>query len=108
MPDGAPHSHPPSEPRVEKRTAKDFGAGYDRPARLQMLVALVLGLVLVAIPLYLWRRPRAESPIVSAQPDAEAAPLAASLDADAGDDAGGPVAIGEFKVLECHDPGSRH
>src|SRR5512140_1027414 len=87
---------PPSEPRPDRR-ARDFGLGYDRPARLQMLVALVLGLVLVAIPLYLWRRPRAESPIVSAQPDAEAAPLAASLDLDAGpgDDAGGPVTLGD-------------
>ncbi len=101
--------HPPSEPRQDRR-ARDFGAAYDRPARLQMLVALVLGLVLVAIPLYLWRRPRAESPIVTAQADAEAAPLASALDADAGagDDAGGPVALGELKVLECHDPGSRH
>jgi hypothetical protein len=101
--------HPPSEPRTVRR-GRDFGLGYDRPARLQMLVALVLGLVLVAIPLYLWRRPRAESPILSSQPDAEAAPVAANLDIDAGspDDAGGPVGLGEFRVLECHDPGSKH
>jgi hypothetical protein len=101
--------HPPSEPRADRR-ARDFGLGYDRPARLQMLVALVLGLVLVAIPLYLWRRPRAESPIVAAQPDAEAAPLAANVDGDAGppDDGGGSVALGEFRVVECHDPGSKH
>ncbi len=101
--------HPPSEPRPARR-ARDFGLGYDRPARLQMLVALVLGLVLVAIPLYLWRRPRVDSPILSAQADAEAAPLAANVDPDAGagDDGGGPVGLSELRVLECHDPGSRH
>jgi hypothetical protein len=101
--------HPPSEPRPD-RGARDFGAGYDRPARLQMVVALVLGLVLVAIPLYLWRRPRAESPIVAAQPDAEAAPIATNVDGDAGppDDAGAGLALTDPRVLECHDPGSRH
>ena len=103
---GAP-SHPPSEPRTDKRDGKDFGTGYDRPARLQMLVALVLGLVLVAIPLYLWRRQRAESAVVAAQPDAEAAPMIATNDAGDGD-AGGPLLLGEAKIVECHDPGSKH
>ncbi len=107
-PAGGGSGHPPSEPRPDRR-ARDFGAAYDRPARLQMLVALVLGLVLVAIPLYLWRRPRAESPIVSAQADAEAAPMAAAFDADArAPDDAGAVALGEPRVLECHDPGSKH
>jgi hypothetical protein len=103
----APPSHPPSEPRTEKRRGADLGMGYDRPARLQMLVALVLGLVLVAIPLYLWRRPRAESPIVT--PDADTpAPLytGGAIDADASAaDASGPLALDGPKILECHDPG---
>ncbi len=108
MPEGAP-SHPPSEPRPERRGNKDFGASYDRPARLQMIVALVLGLVLVAIPLYLWRRPRAESPVVASDPDAQAAPMASATDArvSSSDDAGGPLLLGEMKVIECHDPGPK-
>lgn len=100
-------SHPPSEPRPDKSGNKDLlGGGYDRPARLQMIVALVLGLVLVAIPLYLWRRPRAESPVVAAE-DAQAAPLASLADAQAAEDAGGPLALGEPKLIECHDPGPK-
>ena len=52
---------PPSEPRSSRASFDALDAQVDRPARLQMIVALILGLVLVAIPLYLWRRPRAES-----------------------------------------------
>jgi hypothetical protein len=33
------------------------GAGGDRPIRAQLVVALVVGLILIAVPLYLWRRP---------------------------------------------------
>jgi hypothetical protein len=69
-----------------------------------MLVALVLGLVLVAIPLYLWRRPRVESAVVISDADGGAAALA-GVDARAPDDAGAGLAITEPRVLECHDPG---
>jgi hypothetical protein len=83
--------------------------GYDRPARLQMVVALVLGLVLVAIPLYLWRRPRVESAIVATDADTPA-PYAAGAVLDAGanepDAGGGPLVLDGPRVLECHDPGS--
>jgi hypothetical protein len=103
MPDGSPPL-PPSEPRPERPGLRDV-IGYDRPARLQMIVALVLGLVLVAIPLYLWRRPRVESRVLVSDADGG---LAAHVSADAEtatEDAGGPVALGEARVLECHDPG---
>jgi hypothetical protein len=33
----------------------------DRSVRAQMIIALVAGLIMVAVPLYLWRRPRAEA-----------------------------------------------
>lgn len=33
------------------------GGGGDRPLRAQLVIALVIGLVLLAVPLYLWRRP---------------------------------------------------
>jgi hypothetical protein len=35
--------------------------GGERPVRIQIIVALVATLILVAIPLYLWRRPQPES-----------------------------------------------
>jgi hypothetical protein len=84
----------------------------DRPARIQMFVALGLGFVLVAIPLYLWRRPRAETDPVTGSAEAKAAVVltlaeagAAFAPADAG--ASSPVALSEPKVSECHDPGPR-
>ncbi|MCS6898810.1 MAG: hypothetical protein RMJ98_03725 [Myxococcales bacterium] len=52
-----PSSLPPSHP-----TYRHLGtAGVDRSVRVQMIIALVAGLVMVAVPLYLWRRPRAEA-----------------------------------------------
>jgi len=83
----------------------------DRPARLQMIVALILVLVLVAIPLYLWRRPRAESIAAaadaadaSADPNATGAPLASGAATPV--DEGKPT-LGEAQTLSCHDPGSK-
>lgn len=76
----------------------------DRPARLQMIVALLLGLVLVAIPLYLWRRPRAESIAVSAAADAAAPVDTSAAPAAPAED---KVLVGEPKLLSCHDPGPK-
>jgi hypothetical protein len=97
---------------VELDLGAGLGAGLDRPARIQMIVAVVLGLVLVAIPLYLWRRPRAETdPVVGS---AEAKPAVVLSAAEAGVafapiDAGAPpaVALSEVRVSECHDPGPK-
>lgn len=73
-----------------------------------MIVALILGLVLVAIPLYLWRRPRAES-IAAATADAGAAAMpAASAFAKVtapGEDT--KPTLTDAKVLACQDPGSK-
>lgn len=80
----------------------------DRPARLQMIVALLLVLVLVAIPLYLWRRPRAESIVASSSTDAGGEPTtlrAPSSTTVSADDA--KPSLGEAKSLLCQDPGPR-
>jgi hypothetical protein len=97
-------SVPPSEPRPSRGSLSVIDAQIDRPARLQLIVALLLALVLVAIPLYLWRRPRAESIAVTAPSDAGAAPV---------DTIGGSsppeekVTVTEPKLLSCHDPGPK-
>jgi len=52
------------------------GGGPDRPLRAQIVVALVTALALVAVPMYLMRRP---SPSNSAKADASASPSTAPL-----------------------------
>lgn len=91
-------SVPPSEPRGSRASIADIHADVERPARLQMIVAGVLLLVLVAIPLYLWRRPRAES-IASDTKDGglELAPVAEPE----------KIMVSEGKTLSCHDPGPK-
>lgn len=70
-----------------------------------MIVALILGLVLVAIPLYLWRRPRAESISVSAGTvDAGVLPAVTAATTPGTDE---KLVIGEAKTLSCHDPGPK-
>ncbi len=47
----------PSEPSLRRLGVGGGGGGGDRPLRAQLVVALMVGLVLLAVPLYLWRRP---------------------------------------------------
>jgi hypothetical protein len=125
MPDVREPSHPPSEPQPPLiRSISDAAGGLaDRPVRIQLFVAALLGLVLVATGLYLWRRPRAA--LESAEGgSASAAAVAASssnelLLADAGIAAAvaaqlqpdnsvvNGVAISDARVLGCHDKGSK-
>lgn len=52
------HTMPPSHPGGYRH----LGTGsVDRSVRVQMIIALVAGLVMIAVPLYLWRRPKAEA-----------------------------------------------
>jgi hypothetical protein len=99
-------SVPPSEPRSSRASFDALDAQVDRPARLQMIVALILGLVLVAIPLYLWRRPRAES-IAVASGALDAGALPAVTGAAATPPSEDKLVIGEAKNLSCHDPGPK-
>ena len=47
---------------------RQLGSGGQQPVRVQMIIGLVVGLVLVAVPLYLWRRPeQASTPAASAE-----------------------------------------
>ena len=98
-------SVPPSEPRSSRASFDALDAQVDRPARLQMIVALILGLVLVAIPLYLWRRPRAE-PIVVATGATDAGTLTA-VNLGSASTPDEKLVIGEAKTLSCHDPGPK-
>jgi hypothetical protein len=62
MPPTPPPSLPPSQPAPFRH----LGTGaVDRSVRVQMIIALVAGLVMVAVPLYLWRRPRSENGVDS-------------------------------------------
>jgi hypothetical protein len=85
--------------------------GIDRVARLQTIAAVVLGLALIAIPLYLWRRPRSESPPVTSAVvgSAPGSPFGdAGLPDAAGSASAEPsVQLSDAKVLECHDTGSK-
>lgn len=98
-------SSPPSQPSPYRYLGRGGG---DRPVRLQIIIALVAGLILVAVPLYLWRRPRPE-PI----PNADAAVADAGVFApfDAGTpivavDAGPPsLSLAPFTNVKCENPG---
>jgi hypothetical protein len=70
----------PSEPNL-RRLGVGNGGGGDRPLRAQLVVALVAGLILIAVPLYLWRRPTGGE---HAGADAGAAASAATLTIEGG------------------------
>ncbi len=98
---------PPSQPSPYRYLGRGGG---ERPVRLQIVIALVAGLILVAVPLYLWRRPRPES-----IPSADAA-VAADAGTPPPPDAGmfqptatAPpppnVQLSSFTPLKCTNPG---
>lgn len=97
---------PPSQPSPYRYLGRGGG---ERPVRLQIVIALVAGLILVAVPLYLWRRPRPES-----IPSADAAVSADAGSADAADAMFQPstptppppsVQLSGFTTLRCENPG---
>jgi hypothetical protein len=75
-----------------------------------MIIALVAGLVLVAVPLYLWRRPDPGERVEPAPPPVDAGltvvdgavPYVPLVDASA---ASPPVKLSAFKTVKCLDPG---
>jgi hypothetical protein len=78
---------------------------HERPARLQMIVALALGLLLVALPLYLWRRPRAES--INVTTSATPGDGAAAFGVRPAPEPEPPIVLAPPKVLACQDPGPK-
>lgn len=121
-------STPPSQPSPYRYLGR---GGAERPVKVQIIIALVAGLVLVAVPLYLWRRPQPETipsadaatvgavlpPGSSALLAPGAAPGAPALGfpgaplpgggvvpgADAG--TGSRIEVAPVKTLKCQDPG---
>jgi hypothetical protein len=83
-----PRSSIPSisgEPRL-RRLGVGSSAGIDRPLRAQLVVAGVLGVILMAVPLYLMRRPSG-TPVVTPESSASRSapkPAAAPMPVDAG------------------------
>lgn len=108
-------SRPPAQPSPYRYLGRGGG---ERPVRLQIIIALVAGLILVAVPLYLWRRPRPES-IPSA--DAAVASASAGVSApaktsvaavnpffvagDAGPGLTSGVTLSPFTTIRCENPG---
>jgi hypothetical protein len=101
-------SVPPSEPRSSRVSLANLDSQVDAPARLQMIVALILGLVLVAIPLYLWRRPRAESIAVSRTGGADGGSLSTAVTTPPSSaDSDAKITLSEPRVLQCQDAGTK-
>jgi hypothetical protein len=56
-PQRPPFPSAPSEPSLRRLGVGSSRGGGERPLRAQLVVALVVGFVLLAVPLFLWRRP---------------------------------------------------
>lgn len=91
-------------PENSRASFEALDAQVDRPARLQMAVALLLLVVLIAVPLYMWRRPRAEAIPVSSGGEAALPPVTSTASAAPPDE---KVVLGDAKIISCHDPGPR-
>jgi hypothetical protein len=109
-----PSSSPSPPADVRSIAPLHLGAGPEdpdaRPARAQMLAALFLGLALVAVPLYLRRRPHEDHTINEiAEPGASMS--GAQVVVSPGSPPVGPplaaITLSESRVLECHDPGPK-
>jgi len=75
-----PFPSAPSDPPL-RRQGGGPSAPHARPIRAQLIVVVVLGLMLLAVPLYLWRRPSLVAKVKSepsAQSSASAAPIVAT------------------------------
>jgi hypothetical protein len=99
-------SQPPSQPSPYRQ----LGSGGQQPVRVQMIIGLVVGLVLVAVPLYLWRRPEqaSQESLEALTTDGGVLALDGStayvplMDASANP----KVKLSSFEIIRCQDPGS--
>jgi hypothetical protein len=113
VPEGSYPPRAPSDPKpLPSRRGADGGSDSGPLASLAWLPAIivgVLGILLVAVPLYLWRRPRATLAPVGDAGTAENDALDASLGGidivDSGPDAG--IRLSDPRVLECYDSSSK-
>src|SRR5690606_32523947 len=67
----------PSEPSLRRLGVGGSNGGGDRPLRAQLVVALVAVLILLAVPLYLWRRPSSQENAPAGSSSAAAAAASA-------------------------------
>ena len=74
-PSRPPFPSAPSEPSL-RRLGVSSGGGGDRPIKAQLMVALVALIILLAVPLYLWRRPSLHTSTADAGVVATAVPSA--------------------------------
>jgi hypothetical protein len=101
-------SIPPSQPRTPSRLSHAEIDKQDRASRWQMLGMLIMGMVLIGVPLYFWRRPaqsRADAP-VQAPSLSEALPFAPTTTAgliDSGAEPKTAFSLGEVRILSCRD-----
>src|SRR5690348_772829 len=97
-------SSPPSQPSPYRYLGRGGG---ERPVRLQIIIALVAGLILVAVPLYLWRRPKPESIPSADAATADAGAPSPDAGTFAGIDAGPPsgINLSPFTTVKCENPG---
>ncbi|MFT3775616.1 MAG: hypothetical protein QM820_60490 [Minicystis sp.] len=96
-------SSPPSQPSPYRYLGRGGG---ERPVKLQIIIALVAGLIIFAVPLYLWRRPKPD-PIPTADAavvDAGAPPAASPIVAFDAGPAGG-ISLSPFTTIKCEKPG---
>src|SRR5690349_24785171 len=102
-------SHPPSDPHPVLARASLFLGGEDRPVRIQLVAALLLGLVLVATGLYVWRRPRSadaaasDSVAPSASAAASAVGIVTAAPGPVEPASPSPVSLSDARVLACQD-----
>jgi hypothetical protein len=108
-------SAPQSPNHVPSTRVSTIGGRVQRDVRLQAALALVVGVALVAVPLFIWGRGKtkaaAPTPSVSASDSiaGDAGPpvvifgdAGAAVSVDAG---GRSITFGEPKYLKCQDPG---
>jgi hypothetical protein len=103
--------HPPSDPRsVVARGRIVSRVGLDSSLRAQLSIALVVGVLLIAGGLYMWRRPHSAPDALtgpaaadaSSRADEAVAPLGSASPASLA-----PIALSDARVLACHDPGPK-
>ena len=99
-----PSYRAPSEPSLRRLGVGGGGGG--RPIRAQLVIALVVGLVLLGVPLYLWRRPSGtENAIADAGRELDGGTLVDGAPGTAAGDGGGKggerVRVGGAERVKC-------
>ncbi len=102
-----PYPSAPSDPNLRRLGVGSPGQK-EKPVRAQLIVALVAGLILLAVPLYLWRRPALRvavgadaAPASSPSGAAVLAPPIVVPTPDAGAPSSESVTLGPVRKVRC-------